>query len=960
MTTQGEGPSRPQFANVSFDGTISSQPPAGPDAFDTTPETVDFGASSAYFGGLDHSPFGLPSQDGRGHPNHGYRYGHDTFSTSPRPVISGSDPISQLGFTSNRASSQLHGMADMHSPPQWSPHNNVHMPTSYHSYPNTSASTHFPASKQYTQLDQGPHQNAYAAQTAFTTQQEQQRQQQDEASQRLAEIERRNRVREEGKARRMLEITKQVNDGMAALQLEKDDAAHRSAEVERRNMQREQDKEKRRLAIQKQVEDGIKAIQREKERERAQVEADRDACRKWLSELHPSACSSKAISPSGSDTVDLYAAIGRQMRGFWEASRPAASSQAIRNEVIADVQRAINAKWPGQGLQVAAFGSSVTGLITETSDLDLVLLDPTRPYGVGTPAELRRDTKGFVRHTSGMPEWYSTNQIGDAIRNSGKFRNIVPISSAAVPIVKMVHRKHGIPADININERFGLFNSQLIQAYANLQPQIVRPLIFLLKHWYSRCELNDPAGKRGSMTFSSYTIALMALQVLQVEGVLPNLQSPDLLNSLNVEPSFLYARTRRPARGKNARPAPVEDASPPKKYNVTFATDHADAELQKGKVINPAADDGSKSVVSSTDPLLGRMLVSFIRFYTQLDRRRHVVSVVSGSLLPRKRGSHPRHVLFDSASEDHSLEPEDGDMQGSPDLLSFASRDGDARAALREEQQDIWAGEELVVQDPFIIDRNTSRNVKAAALERWQSTMRSAADHFGVHLEQNPEHAHRVRAEEAPLLLDLCIPLAIRAEVDTALPAPTGDGGGTAEPWRREEEEAAQAREIAKQAAKKLRQEKKKQARRSKASEARRLQEEAAMVEDMIDGMESRRTTTSAQLSENWRLRPDNGNGTRTGSSHSPAFGSNQGNGAEPSFVPFTFSVERSPGPAPATAPLPPKTTVISEGDKQLAGSGQANGSPTVSTRTDGSSESEDIDLVALRLEQSAKDAHPQ
>uniref|UniRef100_V5EHS9 Poly(A) RNA polymerase mitochondrial-like central palm domain-containing protein n=1 Tax=Kalmanozyma brasiliensis (strain GHG001) TaxID=1365824 RepID=V5EHS9_KALBG len=754
-------------------------------------------------------------------------------------------------------------------------------------------------------------------------------------------------LREEEKTRRTFEIQKRVQDGMDALQLENDDAAHRSAEVERRNRQREEDKEKRKLAIQKQVEDGIKAIQQEKQRERARVEADQDACRKWLSDLKPASAASAADATA--ETVDLYAAIGRQLRGFWDESRPGASSQAHRNEVIADVQRAITRKWPGQGLQVAAFGSSVTGLLTETSDLDLVLLDPTRPCGVGTPLELRRDTNGFVRHTAGMPEWYSTNQIANALRNSNKFKTIVPISSANVPIVKMVHRKYDIPADININERFGLYNSQLIQAYANLQPQIVRPLIFFLKHWFSRRDLNDPAGKRGSMTFSSYTIALMALQVLQMEGILPNLQSPSMLKSLDVQSTFLYSRFKRPRRGKNAKANSLEELAPPsQEYNVTFATGEMDLEPYKTRALQLAAADAPADCVndklSATDRLLGRMLVSFVRFYTQLDRRRQVVSVVNGAPLQRKAGSHPGHVLFDSASEGEGSDLNEGHAEASADPLHFASRDADARAALREEQKDIWAGEELVVQDPFIFDRNTSRNIKAASVEKWQSTMQSAVALLGVQNQGDVGHAPQVRWKDAPLILDLCLSDAVRQELEAVVSSAIGSAdtattGSSIEPWKLAEEAAALERKIAKQAAESLRQEKKKQARRAKASEARRLQDEAAMVEDMIDGINAGRVTgyASANVHELWRLRQDQDASTAK----------------EPLAVPLTFSVSRPTGSAAPTAAAA-KTDTNGAAPKQL-GAQEAALSPTVSSKTDGSSESEDVDLVALRLEQAAR-----
>lgn len=915
------------FPDVSFHQSNFGQSPSPfGSADDHRPmQTIDFSTSQAYFGHLDEArspPHAGPSHHASS--SSAYSHGRDN---SPS-ALSGHDPVSKLGFTSGRS-----------LPRQ--PDANAFYGTeaAYSAYPFNGAATYPanspPAPYSYQVFSSGAHPQPIAHPPM------------NDAAHRTAEVERRNRLREEEKTRRSLAIQKQVDDGMAAFQLEKDQAAHRSAEVERRNKAREEEKIKRRVAIQKQVEDGIKAIKLEKERARSRVEADRQECRKWLSTL-PAA----GLSVSSSSRIDVYEALGRQMRGFWESSRPAASGQAQRQEVIADVQRAINSKWPGQGLKVAAFGSSVTGLITNSSDLDLVLLDPTRPFGVGTPSELCVQPNTHVRHSGGMPEWYSTNQVANAIRASSKFRSIVPISSASVPIVKMVHRKHGIPADININERFGLFNSQLICAYADLQPDLVRPLIFFLKHWYGQRELNDPAGKRGNMTFSSYTIALMALQVLQIEGVLPNLQSPHLLRSLNVQPSFLYSRAKRPRarRGNNrsnggavndANPDAAEDTALPQKYNVTFASKQVDIEPHRKKALELAkGDDSDADARAVSDRLLGKMLVAFVRFYSQLDRRTQAVSVVKGCPLRRRCSSQPGHVFFDSASDDGDTELKGPNIGKVTNHLQFAPADAEKLQEVYDEETDVWSGDEMVVQDPFIIDRNTSRNIKSKAIERWQSEMQRALELLGVSKAGN---VRKVTPENAPLILDLCIPQnvlidmeaegsAVRGSAEVGIqptaPKPT-------EPWRPEEEAAAKEREIAKQAAKELRREKKKSARRSKRGEARRLQEEAAMVEDMIDGIDAGRVTgfmNGNQSHEIWRLRVDDDK--------------------ESTPIPFTFSVARSPGQQVAS---PNGRSSAAQRAEQAK---DATVSPTASigtTRTDASSSSEDIDLVALRLEQSTR-----
>ncbi|SNX82268.1 uncharacterized protein MEPE_00974 [Melanopsichium pennsylvanicum] len=901
------------FSDLSFPDTLFDRPEAtlGSTGKDDL-QTIDFGASPAYFSGLESARTTTHTGGPSFGPSSGaYDIRHDSIAMSPNSAISGLDPVSKLGLTSNRSFTHQ------------SPNSNG----SALQFSNAESLSRLPAKSAY--ASHPPDSLSRSEHEASTFTQDMHRA---EFARRRAEIERRNRLREERKARRSLAIQKQVDDGMIALRNEKDEAAQRLAEVERRNKQREEEKEERRLAIQKQIEDGIEAIKLEKQRVRTNVEADRNACRKWLSRLLPTNASSSPADALA--TVDVYAALGCQLRGFWEDSRPAASSQMQRNEVIDDVQLALSNKWPGQGLQVAAFGSSVTGLVTESSDLDLVLLDSTRPYGVGTPPELRCEPNDFVRHTGGMPEWYSTNRIATALRNSGKFRNVVSISGASVPIVKMIHKKYGIPADINVNERFGLFNSQLISVYADLQPDLVRPLIFFLKHWYSKRDLNDPAGKRGSMTFSSYTIALMAMQVLQVEGVLPNLQSPDLLNSLNIRPNFLYSRTKRTRRGgTNGRQDPTEEETQPQKYNVTFASSQVNVEPYRRKALELA--QGHHPRASPLDPLLGRLLVSFMRFYRELNRHAHIVSVVNGSPLQRRKGSRPRHVLFDSASEDGESELDKDRAEFSTNPLQTASRDAQGRVELRSELADPFVGDELVVQDPFIIDRNTSRNIKRTAIERWQDEMAGALRVLGLNKAGNsPE----VTFQDAPLILDLCISQEVLSDIeaDGFDSHTTALAGPEAGPWRQQEVAAAREREIARQAAQMLRKEKKKRARRSRRREAEVLQEEAAMVEDVIDDMETGKITglmSGTERHEVWRSRAD--------------VDASQGGGGQATPIPFTFSVARSP--SSASVPSTPKKT------EQLNDS--TNLSPTMSdgtSRTDASSSSEDLDLVALRLERNA------
>lgn len=69
------------------------------------------------------------------------------------------------------------------------------------------------------------------------------------------------------------------------------------------------------------------------------------------------------------------------------------------------------------------------------------------------------------------------------------------------------------------------YNSRLILAYCEISPHVLRPLIHALKIWSKANHVNDPSGKYGMPTMSSYCLTLMAIGYLQHCGILPNLQS---------------------------------------------------------------------------------------------------------------------------------------------------------------------------------------------------------------------------------------------------------------------------------------------------------------------------------------------------------------------------------------------------------------------------------------------------
>lgn len=82
--------------------------------------------------------------------------------------------------------------------------------------------------------------------------------------------------------------------------------------------------------------------------------------------------------------------------------------------------------------------------------------------------------------------------------------------------MKFRDRETGLDCDLNVNERLGIINSNLIKTYCEINPAL-RDLLFSIKEWAKPLNLNMPSGDvRVLISFSSYSLALMSIAFLQV------------------------------------------------------------------------------------------------------------------------------------------------------------------------------------------------------------------------------------------------------------------------------------------------------------------------------------------------------------------------------------------------------------------------------------------------------------
>ena len=152
--------------------------------------------------------------------------------------------------------------------------------------------------------------------------------------------------------------------------------------------------------------------------------------------------------------------------------------------------------------QLVVFGSSHNGFAFENSDLDISLTFADR-------AEDEVDAIAVIE------------ALADRLKRMNGIRNIQPITSAKVPIVKFYHGPTRVEADISLYNVLAQENTAMLRLYATIDER-VKVLGYLTKLFAKRCDIGDAS--RGSL--SSYAYILMLIHYLQQcdPPVLPVLQ----------------------------------------------------------------------------------------------------------------------------------------------------------------------------------------------------------------------------------------------------------------------------------------------------------------------------------------------------------------------------------------------------------------------------------------------------
>ncbi|XP_054644990.1 terminal uridylyltransferase 4 [Dunckerocampus dactyliophorus] len=246
---------------------------------------------------------------------------------------------------------------------------------------------------------------------------------------------------------------------------------------------------------------------------------------------------------------------------------PTHAEQQKREQILASLERFIRKEYNDKA-QLCLFGSSKNGFGFHDSDLDICMT--LEGHETAEKLNCKEIIEGLAK----------------VLKKHTGLRNILPITTAKVPIVKFEHRQSGLEGDISLYNTLAQHNTRMLALYAALDPR-VQFLGYMMKVFAKRCDIGDAS--RGSL--SSYAYILMVLYFLQQRQppVIPVLQE-------------IFDGPRVPQR--------IVDG-----WNAFFFDDLDDLRQRLSEL-----EPNTESV--------GELWLGLLRFYTEeFDFKEHVISI---------------------------------------------------------------------------------------------------------------------------------------------------------------------------------------------------------------------------------------------------------------------------------------------------------------------------------------------
>ncbi|XP_009884141.1 PREDICTED: terminal uridylyltransferase 7 isoform X2 [Charadrius vociferus] len=267
-----------------------------------------------------------------------------------------------------------------------------------------------------------------------------------------------------------------------------------------------------------------------------------------------------------------------------------------REHIRENLENFIRQDFPGTKLNL--FGSSKNGFGFKQSDLDICM------------------TVDGLETAEGLDCIRIIEDLAKVLKKQPGLRNVLPITTAKVPIVKFFHVRSGLEVDISLYNTLALHNTRLLSSYAAIDPR-VKYLCYTMKVFTKICDIGDAS--RGSL--SSYAYTLMVLYFLQQRNppVIPVLQE-------------IYKEPQKPEI--------LVDG-----WNVYFFD-----KIEELVTVWPDCGKNTESV--------GQLWLGLLRFYTEeFDFKEHVICIRRKNLLTtfKKQWTSKYIVIEDPFDLNHNL-----------------------------------------------------------------------------------------------------------------------------------------------------------------------------------------------------------------------------------------------------------------------------------------------------------------
>ncbi|XP_025707496.1 terminal uridylyltransferase 7 isoform X4 [Callorhinus ursinus] len=275
---------------------------------------------------------------------------------------------------------------------------------------------------------------------------------------------------------------------------------------------------------------------------------------------------------------------------------PTILEDQAREHIRQNLESFIRQEFPGTKLSL--FGSSKNGFGFKQSDLDVCM------------------TINGLETAEGLDCVRTIEELARVLKKHSGLRNILPITTAKVPIVKFFHLRSGLEVDISLYNTLALHNTRLLSAYSAIDPR-VKYLCYTMKVFTKMCDIGDAS--RGSL--SSYAYTLMVLYFLQQRNppVIPVLQE-------------IYKGEKKPEIFVDG-------------WNIYFFD-----QIDELPIYWPEYGKNTESV--------GQLWLGLLRFYTEeFDFKEHVISIRRKSLLTtfKKQWTSKYIVIEDPFDLNHNL-----------------------------------------------------------------------------------------------------------------------------------------------------------------------------------------------------------------------------------------------------------------------------------------------------------------